>query len=113
MKLYRYIDDSGWNDEPYLEEYEVIGTTPCGHWIDIIFPSRTRWVNKQTKKQFAYMTKELALDGYIRRKEKQILILNVKIGEAKNNLELAKKIDLSIKMSPTSLPLDYFMRSSI
>lgn len=97
MKLYRYSD---WIDEPYLEEFEVIKTTKCGHWImdTCQWPEKKKWINKGTRKQYAYMTQELALNSYVKRKERQIIILEIQLEKTKRKLKIAKNIDLSTKL---------------
>ena len=97
MKLYRFID---YINEPWLMEFDVIKTTKCGHWImdNWIWPNKKRWINSSTRKQYAYDTKEKALIGYIKRKEKLLLILESKIEEIEKMLKMAKNIDLSVKL---------------
>lgn len=89
--FYRYED---YSDEGYcgirLEVYEfrVLSTTPKGVWID-------RWGTKRfvlldARKRFACPTKAEALTSYIKRKERQIRILNSQIEYARQALELAE-----------------------
>lgn len=103
MKLYRYVD--GCDDEPFLFDFEVMGTTKCGHWIMDIrsFPERKRWVSSKTVGHYAYTTIELALNNYVIRKENQIIILERNLENTKMRLKIAKNIDLSVKMLPSPI----------
>jgi hypothetical protein len=80
-------------------EYFVLSETPKGYWIslkyykdeDRLLKSEKKWVSKTSKKRFAYTTKKEALIAFIKRKEKQIKILESQLYEAKTYLKIAKK----------------------
>lgn len=69
---YRYYDiQSSSEAEPELEEYRVLRHTEKGVWIN--HWEGEKFILNNARRRFAYPTKELALDSYIRRKEKQVL----------------------------------------
>lgn len=119
MTYYRYsdpflFDEYSYNNGLYLEEYEVIKSTPCGVWIR--FPDRDKylydslkyiqgkkfileksiWCKTTTKKRFAWATKHEALNSYIYRKQYQIGILENKLEDIKSFLKIAKKMQKDI-----------------
>jgi hypothetical protein len=66
------------------ETYNMFKETPCGYWIgfgdiDGLHSSWKKWVSKTSTKRFAYPTQEEALQGFIKRTEKRIKILNSQI----------------------------------
>lgn len=96
MKLYRF--DPDYDNKPWLREFEVVKETTCGYWIEVLYREKDRWISKITRKKYAYPTKEEALIGYIKRKEKYIWHLERKLKDAKEALANTKGIDLSIKL---------------
>jgi hypothetical protein len=94
--LYRF--DADYRNRPWLQEFKVIKETPCGWWIEIWFNSKNRWVSKTTIKKYAYPTKQEALIGYTKRKEKQLWHLDRTTKNVKEMIEEANKVDLSIKL---------------
>lgn len=123
--LYRFTDDlrsylSDHNDEDShytvygirLEKFLVLKYTPCGVWISMgtYFINDTsydqdhhkKFVNLKCRKHYADKTKDEALTSYITRKNKQIIILNTKLQNAKRMLEIAKTINPNEKINNTS-----------
>jgi hypothetical protein len=105
MIYYRYNDGPfNYENEGYiiLNSYKVLLETKCGVWIK--FTKIGHWEdgkkfilekycgNTSTNKRFAWPTKELALISYIARKEKQIVILENQLENAKEFLAKAKEM---------------------
>jgi hypothetical protein len=102
MKAYRYIDTlyaSGDEDYGYttylkvlLREYEVIKETPKGIWIEDLHVNKKsvlvgqRFVNLNSHKKFACLTKEDASLSFIARKKRQVKILENQLKYAKEAL---------------------------
>jgi hypothetical protein len=72
-----------------LWQYPVLSRTPKGVWIDTGCNER-RWVNLNSKKQFASATKEEALDHFKARKARQLHIYRSRVKYVKMVL---RKID--------------------
>lgn len=72
-------------------KYFIIKETPKGFWVGDKHYWK-RWVSKDGRKRFAHPTKEEALFGFIKRKEKQIKILEAQLNRAKNMLFEANKL---------------------
>ena len=93
-ELYRYDTDLSTEDfepTPCLTAYKVKKETEKGYWIQNF--SRKRFVLKGGNgKRFAYESKELALNGFIKRKERQIEINKVMMARAKKQMEVAKDL---------------------
>ena len=70
----------------------VISHTPKGVWLDL-FGTR-KFVLNDSRKQYASPTKETALQGFIKRKHRQISILTARLTEAQEGLALAEKSGL-------------------
>jgi len=86
--FYRY---DGYGNLKALE-YKVVKETQCGYWI---VPckyayDKPKFVLKVARKRYAYPTKELALESYIKRKKHQIAILESQLYLARASLEQAK-----------------------
>lgn len=80
--------------ELILEKYEVVKYTPKGKWIIHEFDKeldeehkRYRFVLNNSRKRFAWETKEAALESFIARKKKQIKILESQLGFAEDALQ--------------------------
>jgi len=67
--------------------YPIIKRAPKGAWISIM--GEKKFVNLTARKQFACETKQLALDSFIARKKRQIIILNSQLEDAKTFLAQA------------------------
>jgi len=72
-----------------LREFDIISMTPKGVWID--GDERKKFINMEARRKFACLTKEAALESFIARKERHILILLNQAEAAKKALYLAKK----------------------
>ena len=91
--------------EPYYEDYypasqliyyvySVIKETPKGVWVKLkgyedCAYQRKRFILNTSRKKYAYPSKIEAVDNFIKRKERQIKILTVKLSEAEDLIELA------------------------
>lgn len=73
-----------------LHAYKVVKTTTHGTWIEIGFGTR-RWVSNSSRKRFAYPTKILAINGFRKRKQRQISILSAQLRQAEEALNLKVK----------------------
>lgn len=71
FKLYRYDRDFSnveYGEPIRLREFEVIKSTECGHWINVL--GDKKFVLKGLGKRFAYETKYDALNSFILRSQK-------------------------------------------
>ena len=97
--LYRYEDQMTYPNtiNIKLRKFRVVKWTPCGYWIQVydFDPDYKKWVSKNGRKRFAYPTVEQAETNFIARKQKQILILESRLRQAKNALQI---------VSPESIP---------
>lgn len=93
-KFYRYEDMLyGSQISIRLSTYKVIKLTPKGCWIAHNYDHNhlhKRFVLSDSRKKFAYPTKEQAMESFIRRKERQIIYLQANLNRAKNALYTAK-----------------------
>ena len=93
-KLYRYETDKSTEEftgNLELKEFLIEKETEKGYWITV--NRKKKFILKGGNgKRFAYETKELALNGFIKRKERQIVLNKVFINRA--NTELEKAIEL-------------------
>jgi hypothetical protein len=87
---YRYIDPWTVGDEPWCYEIPVVRETPKCVVLDEY--GRARYVLKDARKRYAYPTKDLALDSYIIRKQRQMQHAAASHDSAKENLETAQRI---------------------
>jgi hypothetical protein len=87
---FRYHDPWITGEEPWLQEIPVARETPKCVVLDEY--GRERYVLKDARKRYAYPTKELALDSYIIRKQRQIQHAAATHDAAKENLETAEAI---------------------
>ena len=76
----------------YLHAYNVIKLTPKGKWIEYSNKKGRKFVLNNTRKGFARETKEGALNSFIARKEKQIMIMTMQLTDIKNALNKAMKM---------------------
>jgi len=96
MKFYRYADEqNSAGVQVTVEEYELIRETRKGYWIVSKYVAAyskdvqnkyKRWVSKTTRKRYAYPSRLEAINNYIRRKERQIVLCNASIKRAKDAL---------------------------
>ncbi len=79
-----------------LSTYSLWKETPKGYWIGYGslsgagLRSAGRWVSKDSRKKFAYKTKEEALIGFIKRSERRVKILENQLYSCKSALNIAK-----------------------
>lgn len=95
-KLYRY------ETSPYgfstigleLETFVPYKETPKGWWIsrDGLGWSKNKWVAKTGVKRFAYETRELALESYIKRKTKMLEKLRNSLAQTETALSVVVAI---------------------
>lgn len=100
MKLYRY--EKTCHDETLLDwhgnsnvtvdltEYEVQKTTLYGYWIKV--NGKLKWTSSNSKRRYAYDTKEEALKSFIKGAERSIHIMNHYIAYTKLAIEYANKL---------------------
>lgn len=104
---YRFQDALRPSDEPFatsdttieLEEFRVIRTTPKGVWLahhdlwphDPDVKTGETFVLNGTGRRFAHPTRELALQSFIARKQRQIKILRQQLTRAETALRLARR----------------------
>lgn len=67
--------------EVYKHEFRVIKHTPKGVWLDVY--GRKRFVLNTSRKRYAHASIDEARASFIRRKECQIGILMVRVGNAR------------------------------
>lgn len=73
----------------YLGEYKVIKVTPKGVWIKECY-DKDRFILRSSVKRFACPTKELAMVSFVKRKERQLVILESQINNVKEALVNAR-----------------------
>lgn len=99
MVLYRYERDNPpyYTYDPYiviLKEFEVIKETPKGFWVNDDYGVKKFVLNSEnSRKRFAYETKEQALSNFIARTEKSIKLTKLRLNDSIGFLEAAKKIN--------------------
>jgi len=107
-QLYRYehvLIGNGYDDDylyPYtiqlmLREYPIIKETPCGYWIQIGYGYKLKFVafknnGNPTKKRWACLTKEEAMESFKARKRRQICLLEQQLSIAKTCLSVAEGV---------------------
>jgi len=94
-QLFRYSDYIGCeffeeSEKLELEIFETVKETKCGFWIEIY--KKRKFILKGDGKRFAHETKEMALNSFICRKKRQILINKSMIARAKHSLSIANKM---------------------
>lgn len=99
-KYYRIVPnyDNYGEDMLEVEVYVGVKKTPKGMWIirkDWIDYVDQKWVNKRfildsSKKKYAYPTVQGAVNNFIKRKIKQLSILERQLNDTKYQLELAE-----------------------
>lgn len=103
---YRYDDylSSGWTDYGApppsvvvitLQEFRVVSHTKSGVWLCFVpfgEASKDRWVSNTARKRFACATKEAALESFLARKRKQLLILASQLDRATQAMQKAENM---------------------
>jgi len=84
---YTYSSTYSYNVKINLREFLITRRTPKGMWIMPRYSrgEKHRFVLLGTRKKFACLTKEDAMESFIKRKEKQIRILKTQL----NHVEIA------------------------
>jgi hypothetical protein len=94
--LYRYESSSfsGQHLALWLSKFKVVKETPQGWWIsrDGYGWEKNKWVAKHGIKRFAYPTKELALESFIKRKTKMIQKLKNSLACTEIILGIAERV---------------------
>ena len=72
----------------WFDEFPILKHTKCGVWVDVY--GKKKFINTQSRKQYAYATKDEAIVGYIKRTERYIKILQAKLDRARDGLDTAK-----------------------
>ena len=72
-------------------EYKIQKHTDKGFWIDLYW-NKKRWVSNSGRKRFAYPTKELALESFIKRTTKALTYSKANVKKAEGFLKAAKKL---------------------
>ena len=78
-----------------LCEWKLLRPTPKGFWIvpaNLPMETFKKWVSKESKKRFAYPTKEEAQENYIKRTERRIEILEWQMDVSRQGLTKAERI---------------------
>lgn len=101
--MYRaYISQTFCESAKYwFDEYPITKRTKCGVWVDVY--GKKKFINTQSRKQYAYATKDAAIVGYIKRTEAYIRILQGLLNRAQDELNMAK----GIKPQQTLLLCDF------
>jgi hypothetical protein len=91
--LFRYEDrrDEDGFTKIDLRRYFVTKSTLCGCWITIAeYNSKwKRWMRDGSKKKYAHTTKKAALESFIQRKRRQLVILEDQQLSAQESLNKA------------------------
>lgn len=106
MKFYRYEAYSSLAGASLeLRTFKLVKETPSGYWIDndeglfnysqiLVKP---KWVSKYARKRFCCVTKLEALESFIARKSRQILILQEQLNTALVGKLLAEELKAQIE----------------
>lgn len=103
---FRYHDPWTVGEAPWCQEIPVARETAKCVVLDEY--GKTRFVLKDARKRYAYPTKELALDSYIIRKQRQIQHSAATYDAAKENLETAERLKRGEDVSPSPFTLAPF-----
>lgn len=99
--FYRY---NGYRGNIGLDRFIPIAKTKCGYWIIpedkeyLLSMTNTekrikelrRWISKDSRKRYAYPTRELALDSYYQRKLHHIAILRSQVENIEHEMKVVK-----------------------
>ena len=97
--FYRYVDEDGGGAEivrvfcvemPLIEENAISYLVENKYNIDT--EGVKKWISKVSKEKWAYSTREQALESFIKRKQKQIVILKERIDNEATALSIAKEM---------------------
>lgn len=86
---YRFVDsDQEWSRDPYEMKFPVVRyTAKC---VVLNWYGKEKFVLLDARKRFAYPTRELAMESYIRRKEVEVSMMSFRHDRARDNLAAAK-----------------------
>ncbi len=94
ITLYRY-DGANINGVYSPAEYTVIKQTEEGYWFN--YYGGAKWTSRIATRRFAYPTKKEAMVSYKKRKQRQILLLERQLSNAKEQYREAKRaLDLEL-----------------
>lgn len=82
------------NPKLELRKYDLIKETPKGYWIGYKGFSFKKWIPKNSRKRYAYPTKEEALKNFILRTKKRVKILKRQIDCCNIAIGLAERTAL-------------------
>lgn len=101
QKFYRFQDCS-WSEQHVAQEsvWYAIRSTPKGYWITDEYAIQEKFVLASGKKRFAYPTRQEAFDSYMKRKEKQVLILSNMLNKANQRLVYNRVNGLPVEAKP-------------
>ena len=88
-ELYRYFNTSSYDDSPCylnLQILSVVKETEKGYWI--VWDSKRKFILKGPGKRWAYETKELAMQSFTIRKNRQLMHAKRTIARAEHSLKL-------------------------
>lgn len=85
---YRVEDYSA--DYVVLRKFQVLRSTPQGVWLDL-YPYPNKFCLIGVGKRYAHATVEQALNSFMARKKRQILILTNQLRRAESALELTQR----------------------
>lgn len=102
MEFYRYeaIETSDSLPDPkiQLRTFKFLKETPKGYWIiekgwEHYSKQYKRWIPKESKRRYAYPTKEEAMKNYIKRTMLRIAIMERQLEFCKTALHRAREMD--------------------
>lgn len=82
--LYRYHND---HDVMVLETFNVLKRTPRGAWIYDTDRRKRRFILDDSKKRFAYPTKDEAKTSFLARKARQVGILEAQLKNIRASIQ--------------------------
>jgi hypothetical protein len=83
------------NPKLELRTYDLIRETKKGYWIGYKYLSYKKWIPKESKKRYAYPTKEEAIKNFVTRTKRRIQILQWQIDCCNIALERAERTILN------------------
>jgi hypothetical protein len=100
--MYRYVE-THYVDSVLvsIQAYKIVAFTPCGMFINVW--GKKKWLSNNWRKKYAYPTVEEAEEAFIKRKERQILILSSQLEDAKLARKIVLNDDSSIFMTGNRL----------
>lgn len=72
-------------------QFPVVKETPKGVWLDIGFGEK-KFVLKESKRQWASPSEEIAMEKFVRRKRRHVSILKTQICDIERALALTGKV---------------------